>query len=288
MVEISNSKILITGSEGFIGSKLSKQLREIGAEVKGIDIKKGINILNWDELKTLERVDLIYHLAAITFIPYAFKHPRETYNINVLGSLNILEYCRLNDIKKIIFSSTFVYGQPQYFPIDEAHPVAPNNPYSRSKLLAENLCRGYSQDYGLNCIVLRQFNIYGPGQQENFLIPSILKQIQENNKIELRDPDPKRDLLYISDLISAYLKSAEYEKSKFEVFNIGYGKSNSVQEIVDQIIKLTKREIKVNYTGERRPNEIMDTVACITKAHHKLNWQPKIDLIKGLKLILKS
>lgn len=288
MEKLSENKILVTGSDGFIGSMLLKQLEQTGAEVKGIDLKSGFDIIDWEQFKNLENVNLIYHLAALMGIPYAFKHPRKVYEVNVMGTLNVLEFCRLNDINKLIFASSYVYGQPQYLPIDERHPVNPTNPYARSKVIGEELCRGYAEDHGIECIIVRPFNIYGPSQNENFLIPSILKQLRENNKIVLNDPDPRRDLLFVTDMIDAYLKAGESKTSKFEIFNIGFGKSYSVNEIVEIVLQLIDKKIEVKYTGERRPNEIMDTVANISKVSKKLNWHPEIELQNGLASIFNK
>lgn len=288
MVKLSNSKVLVTGSEGFIGSVLLKKLQEIGAEVKGVDLISGFDITEWTHIEKLEKVDIVYHLAAIMFIPFAFKNPRIVYNVNVGGTLNILEHCRLKDISKLIFASSYVYGDPQYLPIDETHPIKPTNPYTRSKVMGEELCRGYSEDHGIKCVILRPFNIYGPGQNEKFLIPTIFHQLQTENRLTLKDPEPRRDLIYITDMIDAYQKSAEFQDKDFEVFNIGYGKSYSVREIVDEILKLTGKKIEVEYTNERRPNEILDTVANIDEAKQILDWSPSIDLQTGLKMIWDS
>ena len=288
MAKLSDSKVLISGSEGFIGTFLLKSLQELGAEVKGVDLKSGFDITDWNHIEKLEKVDIVYHLAAIMFIPFALKNPRIVYNVNVGGTLNILEYCRVNDISKLIFASSYVYGQPDYLPVDENHPVKPTNPYTRSKVMGEELCRGYSEDHGIKCVILRPFNIYGPGQNEEFLIPTIFQQLQTENRITLKDPEPRRDLIYVTDMIDAYQRSAEFQDKDFEVFNIGYGESYSVREIVDEILKLTGKKIEVEYKNERRPNEIMDTVASINRANQKLNWSPKIDLQTGLKMIWDS
>lgn len=282
MEKLSENKILVTGSDGFIGSMLLKQLQQTGAEVKGIDLRSGFDITDRGQFKNLDGVNLVYHLAALMGIPYAFKHPRKVYEVNIMGTLNVLEFCRLNDINKLIFASSYVYGRPQYLPIDERHPVNPTNPYARSKVIGEELCRGFAEDHGIECIIIRPFNIYGPGQNEDFLIPSILKQIRENNKVELNDPEPRRDLLFVTDMVDAYLKAGEFKNSKFEIFNIGFGKSYSVNEIVEIVLQLIDKKIEVKYTGERRQNEIMDTVANISKASKKLNWHPEIELQKGL------
>ena len=292
-MSLKEKRIIVTGSSGFVGKNLVDELKREDAEVltltdldgHRIDIRdqqsvKGIT----NEIRNIE-IDMVYHLAAITSVPFSFENPGETYAVNVLGTLNILELCRLCNAEKIVFASSYVYGQPQYLPIDEKHPLQPTNPYARSKILGEELCRAYNTDFGVKCIILRPFNIYGVGQNKNFLIPSIIAQLRYG-KIELKDPEPKRDFIYISDIIDAYIKAGEF-KGNFEVFNIGYGKSYSVKEIVDKIIYLYGKDVKVKYSGERRKNEIMDTIANIKKAKEKLGWKPRVEIDNGLSNLLK-
>jgi len=285
-MSLKGKRILVTGHDGFIGRKLVKELESNDNEVVGFDYRDGIDIRNWEQIREFDDIDIIYHLAAITFVPYSFENPRETYEVNVLGTLNILELARQIDVEKIVTMSSYVYGRPQYLPIDEDHPLSSNNPYTGSKLVMEQLCKAYTQDFGLDCVIFRPFNIYGAGQNENFLIPSIIKQLNEG-KIELKDPEPKRDFIYVSDLINAQLKAGSFKgKEKLNIFNIGYGKSYSVKEIVDKIIGLYGKPVEVKYTGERRPNEVMDTVASIKKANDELRWKPTVDLESGLKKMM--
>jgi len=283
---------LVTGSKGFIGRHLASSLKEKGVNVEEIDIKNGIDLTNWEQLhnfiKNASKIDVLFHLGAIVFVPYSFKNPRITYTTNVLGTLNLLEIARTQDIKKFIFASTYVYGQPQYLPIDEHHPIQAISPYNRSKILGEELCKGYHQDYGLHCIILRPFNIYGTGQNKDFLIPSIIAQLP-SKKITLENANPMRDYVYIDDVISAYMKAATYDEKGVEIFNIGTGVSYSVKEIVDKIINLGQmKDITVSYTYKIRENEISNIVADIQKAKEKLKWQPKMDIDSGLSTMLKE
>ena len=283
---LKGKRILVTGSSGFVGQYLVEELKRHNAELVTLTDKNGnrIDVRDWQKIKEIGDLDMVYHLAAKTYVPLSFENPVETYGVNVLGTLNILELCRLRDVKKIVFVSSYVYGQPQYIPVDEGHPVQPTNPYMRSKVLGEELCRAYNTDFGVKCIILRPFNIYGPRQDKNFLIPSIMAQLR-TGKIELKDPEPKRDFVYISDILDAYIKAGEF-KGDFEVFNIGSGKSYSVKEIVDKIVHLYGKEVKVTYKYERRKNEIMDTVADIRKAKKLLGWKPKTSLEKGIEKCL--
>ena len=291
-MKLKGLKSLVTGSEGFVGRHLVSSLKQKGAEVLEIDVQKGVDLTKNkqidDYIKNTSSLDIIFHLAAIVFVPYSFKNPWITYKTNLLGTLNMLEIARKMDVKKFVFASSYVYGTPKYLPIDENHPLQANSPYNRSKIIGEELCRGYYEEYGCKCIILRPFNIYGIGQNKQFLIPEIIDQLQFN-KIVLRDPNPKRDYVYIDDVVSAYIKVAINDFFGFETFNIGTGCSYSVKEIVDKIIKLSKKkEVVINYTNKKRENEINNIVANIQKAKDKLSWQPLIDINKGLSLILKE
>jgi len=245
-----------------------------------------VDIRDWRSVEeagnAFGRLDIVYHLAALMYVPYSFEHPRETFEVNVLGTLNILELCRLHQIKKIVFSSSYVYGTPEFLPIDEGHPLKPANPYARSKAMGEDLCRAFHDDYGLKCIVLRPFNVYGPDQRDNFLIPSILNQI-ERGTVELNDPEPKRDFLYVDDAVEAYIKAGGDSVSDFEVFNIGSGSSSSVREIVSNILDAWGKQVDVKYKNLKRKNEVMDVVADIRKAAGKLGWTPEVGMKEGIK-----
>jgi len=285
---LRGKRILVTGASGFVGNHLAAELKRIGADVVPLDKQEQnpVDIRDWQSViafgEKLGNIDMAYHLAALMFVPYSFENPREIYEINVLGTLNILELCRLHNVKKLVFASSYVYGNPQYLPIDEAHPLNPASPYARSKVTGEDLCKAYHDDYGLNCIILRPFNIYGEGQNDNFLIPQILKQLP-GGKIELMDPEPKRDFLYVGDAVEAYVKAGEYDKSSFEIFNIGSGESYSVDAVVTQIVEAWGRAVEVSYKYQRRKNEIMDVVANTKKAQGKLGWEPKVAIEGGIK-----
>jgi UDP-glucose 4-epimerase len=131
-------------------------------------------------------------------------------------------------------------------------------------------------------VILRPFNIYGPGQSKGNLIPDIISQLT-SDKISLADPRPKRDLLFVSDLVSAYLKAANYKKKGCEVFNIGYGKSFSVKEIVEFIVSSGRSKAQISYLHQERKNEIMDVVADTGKACRMLGWKPKVSFYSGIK-----
>ncbi|MFC2002752.1 NAD-dependent epimerase/dehydratase family protein [Chloroflexota bacterium] len=288
-MELKEKRVLVTGDAGFIGRNLVEELKKQRAEVLTLTDGNGysIDIRDWQKVKRIGKMNIVYHLAAIASGPYSFENPRETYEVNVAGSLNILELCRLRNVERIVLISSYVYGHPQYLPIDEKHVVNPTNPYARSKALSEELCKAYYKDYGLKCVIVRPFNIYGEGQSESFLIPRILRKL-EHKRIELNDPEPKRDFLYVTDAVEALIKAGEYDGAAFDIFNIGFGASYSVDEIVKKLITISGRRATASYRYQRRKNEILDVIADISKAKQKLTWEPKVTIDKGLRNMVAS
>lgn len=275
--------IAITGSSGFIGRKLTLRLRELGYNTLELDRKTGYNILDFNKCNNISKFEVCIHLAGMTYVPNSFINPREFYELNILGLVNCIEICRRNNAK-LIFTSSYVYGAPKYLPIDEDHPIAGFNPYSETKIIGEMICNNYHKYFGVKCIILRPFNIYGNGQDDRFLIPSILNQAKSGTVI-LKDPRPKRDYLFINDAIEGFVKAIENDKLDFEKINLGFGLSYSISEIVKIINGLYNNSLNIEFTNEQREGEVLDTVADITKAKTLLGWQPRVDIYEGLKNI---
>ncbi len=278
--------ITITGSSGFIGKHLVKYLKSKNYEIIEFDVKSGIDISKWKDIEKIAKFDIIVHLAAKSFVPESFKKPYEFYKNNINTTLNVLELARKHEAKVIYFSS-YLYGTPKYLPIDEKHPLSPHNPYAQSKLICEKLCEGYHRDFHVPIIIFRPFNIYGPGQSSHFLIPGIIEQFSKG-EIVLKDPRPKRDFIHISDVIVSVLHAIEFNSKELEVFNLGTGKSYSVEEVVNYLTSNARVKPKLIYTNEYRQSEVLDTVADISKISAKFNWKPEVDLQQGLHAILNS
>ncbi len=280
-------KILVTGSAGFIGSKLVAELDKKNHTIIRVDLDEGYDIRNWETVKNIQDFNVLIHLAAISYVPLSYEIPREMYETNINGTLSMLELCRLNNAK-MIFASSYVYGNPQYLPIDEKHPTVAFNPYCQSKLIGEQLCKSYHQDFGVHVTIFRPFNIYGAGQNYNFLIPLIKRQIMENGKVVLKDPHPKRDFVHVEDVVEAYQKAIEYRNTNFEILNIGSGKSYSVEEIAKLMISISSKDLELEFSNDIRENEILDTVADIGKIKKILNWEPKISFQTGIVEIMEN
>ena len=279
-------KIIVTGSDGFIGKQLIIRLVKEGFDIVKLDIKSRIDITDWTQLSTIDKFDVLIHLASKTFIPDSFKYPHDFYFSNYIGTLNVLELCRRNNAK-MIYASSYVYGTPEYLPINEEHPIKAYNPYAQTKIINEKLCEGYYRDFNVPITILRPFNIYGPGQNDNFLIPSIIKQAK-SGYITLKDPRPKRDFIYIDDIIEAYIKAIYFNETSFEIFNIGTGVSYSVKEIVNIIKNRVFPNPEVCFTGEQRKNEVLDTVADVSKAKKELGWEPKNSISEGISKLIED
>jgi len=279
-------KIGITGSGGFIGRNLSALLKSKGYEVFGYDRVDGIDISVPGFVEDGVKLDVMVHLAGNTFIPDSFNKPFDFFKNNIDSTLSVLEYCRLNNCK-IIFSSTYLYGNPLYLPIDEKHPVLPHSPYTQSKKVSEDLILSYARDFGVESVILRLFNLYGAGQKGDFLIPTIIRQL-ENKVVSLKDPAPKRDFINVEDVCRAFASAIENSFEQPEIFNIGYGESYSIGNLIDIINRNLPHPVKTEFSNERRPNEIMDVVADTSKANKLLNWKPEISLEDGIKQILAN
>ena len=278
-------RVLVTGSKGFVGKRLIKKLLKYDIEIIEFNICEGRDILDSYSFSDLESVDIAIHLAAKIYIPDAFDKPDEMYRTNMVGTLNVLEYCRLKSIKKIIYMSSYVYGLPEYLPIDEKHATNIQNPYGRSKLIGEMLCKGYFNDYGIGIVILRPFNIYGPGQSERFLIPSIVREaLNDAPTITVRDLYPKRDFVYVDDVVDAIADAViRTENQKPEIFNIGYGRSYSVEDIVNKIQHIAGTHKRVVCTNQTRKSEIPDCIADISKIKRHYDWKPLVGIDEGLK-----
>lgn len=275
-------KILITGSEGFVGKNLIRYLKNYSFQIietkdKSFDLK-----LN-ESWKQIEKCDYLIHLAGKSFVPKSWEEPARFIENNILLITNALEYCRVNKTK-LIFLSSYLYGNCKKMPIKENAPIEATNPYALSKLLSEKLCYFYKNNFQVNNIILRVFNLYGPGQPKEYLLSKITNQVRYENLIKVDDLSPKRDYVYIDDLCSAIVKAINY-KGNEHIFNIGSGKSYSVKEVIDFIQNIYGTSFNIKEKKLIRKNEILNTIADINLAKKELEWFPIYDLKEGLKKI---
>jgi len=298
-----NKFVLLTGATGFVGPYLVKELLDRKARIKVLTMDKARNLTGLEDEITLVRgnitdtgslqdimkdADMVFHLAAVSNVNYSIAHPRETFEINATGTLNLLEEARKNTSGKFVYiSSSHVYGVPQYLPMDEKHPVSPREPYSASKASAEMLVNAYALNYGLKTAIIRPFNMFGRGQSEDFIIPSIIKQAYQKDTIELGNLSPTRDMLYIKDAINGMLTIAEHGDG---IYNLGSGRETSIKEVVESVIDIIDPAKKyVSIESRRRSNAVDIPRMCADVSKLKmLGWLPEVDLRDGLMKMIKS
>lgn len=277
-------KIFLTGSTGFIGRNLKIELERENYSVTGFSSSQGdIAKAHFD----FSGIDYVMHLAGKSFVPESWKNPDEFMRVNLEGTRNVLEHCRKNGVP-VMFMSSYTYGIPERLPIDESHPVHPSNPYAQSKYEAEKLCLSYSEKYQLPVTIVRPFNIFGIKQPEHFLIPKIINQALSKSaiRIELMDLSPRRDYIYMDDLLRAMILLMK--KRCTGIFNIGSGYSMSVKEIAKIILSKSGVEKEIISSGDIRPNEIPDVVADISKITRETGWKPAISFEEGIERIIAS
>lgn len=279
--------ILVTGSSGFIGLSLVQHLELLGFNVLKFDTAMG-DVSEYDFLNEYNDIEIyhIFHLAAKTFVPDSWENPLDFYKTSVLGTGNILELCRHKSIP-LTFVSAYLYGLPEKLPISEDDKIQSNNPYAHSKYLAEDLCRFYSEYYNAKVTIVRPFNIYGKNQKDMFLIPYIIKQVLHDDVIKVKDLNPKRDYIYLDDLITGLIKTLD-NKKQFSIYNFGSGVEYSVQEIIEIVQKIAQTQKPIFSEKCERKNEIMSVVADISRAESELGWKPQYSFEDGIKEILKD
>ena len=302
-------KMLITGGAGFVGSHLCEKYTKEGHTVLCLDNFMSGNLLNIRHLldyrnfklikgdirdlelleKIMRDVDVVFHLAAQVHVDKSYIEPRLTYDINVMGTQNILETARLCDVTKIIFASTSeVYGSAQHVPIDENHPLNAPHPYGASKIAADRMCYAYIQTYGLNISIMRLFNIFGTRQRDygyGGVISIFTRRVLNNMPpIIYGDGSQTRDYTYIEDTVKAYDLILNYSDPMTEPINFGTGTEVSILDIAHKIISFCGANGKVKPVFiSPRIGEVKKLIASTDKAKMLLGWEAKYNLDTGLK-----
>lgn len=303
-----NKKVLVTGATGFIGSHLTEYLVNQGADVTVMARMNSTCHVGWIEpLVKMGKVkvcyadiqdeqgvesavsghEIVYHLAAIISIPYSYLRPNETTRVNHVGTLNVLNAANKNRVNRVVMvSSSEVYGSAQYTPIDEAHPLQGQSPYSASKIAAEKACESYYKSFETPVVTVRPFNTYGPRQSVRAVIPTIIGQVLFSNELHLGALDTERDFTFVEDTVRGIALCGIAPNIAGEVINLGYGRTIKVGELCDKILHIAGSKLSVTVDPAKlRPekSEVRCLLSNRMKAEKLLNWKPEIGFDEGLK-----
>jgi len=299
--------ILITGGCGFVGVNLVKYLSGNDYTITILDnlssgekdyieklsLEKAPNIIiddirNEDAVaRAVKGMDTVIHLAAQTSVVDSIENPRESWDINVTGTVNLLEACRQNNVERFVFASSNAVAGEQVPPIDEKMIPQPLSPYGASKLTGEALCSAYYHSFGLKTIALRFANLYGPySDHKTSVIAKFIEWIKAENPFTVfGDGNQTRDFVHVDDISQAIQLSLESQKSQGEVFQIASGKETSINDLIEILSEAVEKQLQVNYKPGRK-GEITRNYSDISKARKMLDFEPKIELKKGLKRLL--
>jgi len=304
-------KILVTGGDGFIGSHLVELLVNLGYEVVALAQYNSFGSRGWLDTSNIaesKSCDIVLgdirdygfidkhvrgchavcHLASLIGIPHSYLAPSSYVATNVEGTLNILEACLKHDVEKLIHTSTSeVYGTAQSIPMKESHPLVAQSPYAASKIAADQLVYSYYASFGLNAVIARPFNTFGPRQSARAVIPAVIKQIiSGSQKILLGNTASRRDFNFVGDTIDGFVRLLEFDETDVagETFNFCSGIDFSVAEVVGLILEIFNSHAEiVQVEGRIRPDnsEVERLLGDSSKAQDVLGWRSSSATING-------
>lgn len=279
-------KVVVAGSDGFVGRHVCSQLEKQGHSLLKIDISTGLDLSDASILEKIDEFDCFIHLANLVYVPASYQDPHKFYHVNYMTTLNALELCRKYNAR-LVYISSYIYGVPQYLPVDENHPVCPFNPYAQTKVICENMCEGYHRDFGVKVSILRPFNIYGTRQKGKLIIPEIIDQLKEGkNTIQLHAASPRRDYVNVIDVASGICACIN-DTSEYNTYNICSGVSYSVREMTEIINTYLTKKVNFKFGTSDRPNEVDETRGSCEKLK-SLGWTPRVSFEEGIKQIIES
>lgn len=301
-------RFLITGGAGFIGAALANRLAGQGHSVRVLDDLSAGDPLRLDDKilftrgdvrdiprlwTLLQKVDCVYHLAARVSVPASVLYPREYEEVNVGGTVSVMEAMRDAGVKRVVFTSSgTIYGEQPRQPVKESDPPRPLSPYAVSKLAAEHYVATIGALWGIETVALRIFNAYGPGQHlpasHAPVIPQFMHQaLGRGSLVIFGDGSQTRDFVYIDDVVNALVSAATAEGIDRQVINVGSGQEVSINDLARKIIRVAGRQSEPLHSPADTGG-VSRLVADLSLARAKLGFQPKIELERGLELLLRN
>jgi NAD dependent epimerase/dehydratase len=308
-MSLNGRAVLVTGAGGFIGGHLVAELVRQGASVRAFvryNSRNERGTLDWlhrdivteldvvlGDLRDVESVanavegtDVILHLGAQVAIPYSYVNPRDFFETNVLGTLNVAQAALRECVERLVHTSTSeVYGSAQTIPITEQHPLEPQSPYAASKLAADKLMDAWHRSFDLPVTILRPFNTFGPFQSARAVVPTIVTQALAEQPVRLGSLHPRRDLTFVADTVAGFIAAAQAPEAVGETLQLGTGVDVSVGDLVRIVGDLLGRELVVETDSERvRPakSEVERLISDPSRARELMGWEPSVDLREGL------
>jgi len=309
MANLGGTRVLVTGAGRFIGAHLVNRLVEEGAHVRAYvrynsrndrgalewlpsDVMDSVDVVAGDlrDVESVSRavdgVDVVFHLGAQIAIPYSYVNPRDFFETNVLGSLNVAQASLAAGVSRVLHtSSSEVYGTAQVVPITEDHPLDVQSPYAASKLGADKLMEAYHRTYELPVTIVRPFNTYGPFQSARAVVPTILLQAIEGERVRLGSIEPRRDMTYVSDTVAGFVRVVQEPHTIGLTLQLGTGQEVSVGEIVDAVAEIVGHPLEIEQQSVRvRPpgSEVMRLISNPDRMRSLTGWSHEVDLRAGL------
>ena len=307
--ELTGKRVLVTGGAGFIGSNLVDRLSQANKVTVLDNLSSGLlsnlekskdaitfikgDILDRGLLKDIVTdVEYVFHLAASVGNIKSIEDPHFDMEVNIKGTINLLEACVASNIKRLVYSSSgAIFGEARYLPIDEEHPLNPESPYAVSKLAAEKYCFAFHKVYGTPTAAVRYFNVYGPRQDTSEYANAIsifLDRMSKGKPITIfGDGQQTRDFVFVEDVVTANILAATQPAAVGEIFNIATGQANSIEQLAAVIKQISGSKSQISY-ADPRAGEVRDSRANIEKARKLLGYSPQTSLEEGLNLTWKE
>ena len=303
----TSKRVLVTGAGGFIGSHLTERLVELGADVRAFVHYNALGSWGWldpspvceaiqvaagdvtdrDSVgKAMQDREIVFHLAALIAIPYSYQAPASYVRTNVEGTLNVLQAARDAGVECVVHTSTSeVYGTAQRVPIDEAHPLQGQSPYSASKIGADKMAEAFYRSFSLPVVTVRPFNTFGPRQSARAVIPTIITQLLAGQTVRLGSLKPTRDLNFVANTVDGFVLAASTPAAIGCTINLGSGREISIGDLAQLIARLMDKPIRIEGEDTRvRPegSEVERLLADNRLGRELLGWEPRVNLEEGL------
>ncbi len=302
-------RVLVTGADGFIGSHLVERLVADGCDVRALALYNPTGSYGWledlapDVLDAVDvrlgdvrdprsmdglcaDVDVVFHLAALISIPYSYEAPRSYFDVNLGGTVTLLESALRAGVGCFVHTSTSeVYGTAERLPITEEHPLQGQSPYSASKIAADMAAMAWSRSFGLPVATVRPFNTYGPRQSTRAVIPALLTQLLAGDEARIGDLRPRRDFTYVTDTVDGFVRAATSGLAPGEVVQLGTGSAVTIGELAELAGQALGKTVRLVEDAQRlRPpdSEVWHLLSDPSKARRLMAWEPTVTLREGL------